>query len=41
MNINLSSDHATNRKIIHHYSYNLIDKVGTGFSSIVYKGTNL
>ncbi len=35
-----SSSLNANRKKIKHYSYSLSDKIGKGFSSIVYKGTN-
>lgn len=28
------------RKKIKHFSYSMTDKIGKGFSSIVYKGTN-
>ena len=30
----------SNRKKIKHYSYSSMDRIGKGFSSIVYKGTN-
>ncbi len=35
--LNISS---TNKKKIKNFSYNFNDKIGKGFSSIVYKGTN-
>ncbi len=31
---------ATTRKKIKHFSYSPYDKIGKGFSSIVYRGTN-
>ncbi len=35
-----SSSLNANRKKIKHYSYSPTDKIGKGFSSIVYRGTN-
>ena len=30
----------SNRKKVKHFSFNPFDKIGKGFSSVVYKGTN-
>lgn len=35
-----SSTSSDSRKKIKHFSYSMNDKIGKGFSSIVYKGTN-
>jgi hypothetical protein len=39
-NLNSSINTANINKKIKNYSYNLADRIGKGFSSIVYKGIN-
>jgi len=37
---NNSTTNSSNKKKIKHFSYSSSDKIGKGFSSIVYRGTN-
>jgi hypothetical protein len=39
-NLNSSANCVNGHKKIKDYSYNLVDRIGKGFSSIVYKGVN-